>query len=380
MIDALRLCLRLGQAMRIGAAFTLPRQDRASVIAGRTAGYQVAQDLKRRLNEILDHLVSARRETAPAGLLGAYGWIYGEWLAGADTTAAIVRPIVYEHAVRNEIMSSDEARLGNTAPPTLCIKQVAREWGFGYERTRGLLDAAGAIPLGSRAGVAFTIDPGVVRGIAVCDTSSISVKAAAQRLGTGAKQVRELVAVGLISLRADGRIFTNSLDSFENDLAAVRKPENAPDDARPLGQVAGVNAVSLHRVCKAVLDGDVSAWRGCGDGLSALLVRSLDVHRLRRPKADLSVECASRMLELHPDCVRSLHRDGIIPGPGARMTIEGLEKFKRTFIAGSKWARSAGIKPRAAVRHLAKAGVAPAFTLPKYRQSIYRKSELPPVN
>lgn len=375
--DALRLCMRLGQAKSLGAALTLTRQSRASALAQRTEGYQIVQNLEVCLSKILDDLVSARRETAPAGLLGTYGWIYSEWLAAEDTTAEIVRPIVYEHAVRNQLMSSDEARLGKAALPTLCVKEVARHWGFGYERTRALLDAAGAIPSGSRAGVAFTISPSIVREISIGSAASISVKAAAHHLKTGAKQIRELLSVGLITVSADGRICKTSLKDFERKLVATMRREKAPDDALPIGHAARVNSVPLHRVCQALLNGDLEAWCGCWNGRSAVIVSSQEVRHLRKSTTDLSVERASRVLGIHPDCVRALHKSGIIPGPGAKVTAEGLDNFKRTFIAGAQWARAAGIRPRAAVHHLAKVGVNPAFAPPKFRQAIYRKSELP---
>lgn len=375
--DALRLCMRLGQAMRIGSVYTLPRQDRPSVLSDRTAGYHIARDLTERFSAVLDNLISVRPVNAPAGLLGAYGWIYGEWLAGTDPTAEIVRPIVYEHAVRNELMSRDEARLGNTAPPTMCIKQVASEWGLGYERTRALLNMAGAIPPGSRAGVAFTIDPLALKSVNLRNTSCISVKAAAARLGTGAKQVRDMIAGGIIAQNSDGSVCITALTSFENAFASKVQPGVAPNDAAPIGKATVANAVPLQRVCKAILEGDVPVWRDAGSQMFGAMVRGADVRNLRRPKADYSVERASQMLELHPDCVRALHRDGIIPGPKARISAEGLANFKLKFIAASQWARSVGRKPRGAARDLAKDGLVPAFALKTYRQAIYRRCDLP---
>jgi len=375
--DALRLCMRLGQAMRIGSVYTLPRQDRPSVLSDRTAGYHIARDLTERFSAVLDNLISVRPVNAPAGLLGAYGWIYGEWLTGMDLTAEVVRPIVYDHAVRNELMARDEARLGNTAPPTMCIKQVASEWGFGYERTRALLDIAGAIPPGSRAGVAFTIDPTILKTPNIRDTSCISVKAAAARLGTGAKQVRDMVAGGIIVQNSDGSVCVTALTNFEKAFAAKAELGVAPVDAVPIGKATNASAVPLQRLCRAILDGHVPVWYDAGSRVSGAMVRKADVRSLRRPKPDYSVERASQMLGLPPDCVRALHRDGIIPGPKARISAEGLGKFKQEFIAGSQWARSVGRKPKGAARSLAKDGLVPAFALKTYRQAIYRRCDLP---
>lgn len=375
--DALRLFMRLGQAKRIGAACTLLRQDRASVLADRTCGYYMAQDLEGRFNSVLDTLISVRPANAPAGLLGAYGWIYGEWLASEDPTAVVVRPIVYRHAVRNGLMTSDEARLGNTAPQTVCIKQVASEWGLGYERTRALLDKAGAIPAGSRAGVAFTIDPLVLKMVNARRTSGISVKAAAARLGTGAKQVRDMIASGIIARNSDNSVCTSALANFEEAIASRVQPGAPPKDAASIGEAAVANAVPIHRVCKAIMEGHILAWRGAGSQMAGVMVRRADVRNLREQKAAYSVERASQILELHPDCVRSLHRDGIIPGPNARISADGLAMFKLEFVAAAQWARSVGIKPKGAMRTLAKNGLVPAFALKTYRQAIYRRCDLP---
>ncbi|WP_260597568.1 hypothetical protein [Sphingomonas endolithica] len=76
-------------------------------------------------------------------------------------------------------MAADEARLGNAAPRTVSATQVARSLGYGYERTRALLEATDRIPTGSRRGVAFAIKPDAVRVIAARNASTMTVKAAA---------------------------------------------------------------------------------------------------------------------------------------------------------------------------------------------------------
>lgn len=374
---ALRLCLRLGQAKTLGAVHTLPRQDRHMAMAARTIGFHIAQDLSSRLSGVLDHILSMRPADVRAGLLGGYGWIYSEWLASSDPTAAVVRPIVHRHAVLNGLMSPDEARLGNDAPTTISATGIARSLGLGFERTRDLLDRAGAIPPGSRRGVAFTIDPGVVANLRATVSSGVSVKAAARHLQTGAKQISDLADAQLIERRRDGSMCLASLVMFERRMVESFSHSPLPQDAVRIGKAAGTNAVALREVCEAVLDGTMPAWGGNAPGFAGgAMVRPYDVRKLRRPQSDLSVERAAKLLGLHNDCVRALHRDGVISGPGARLDAKSISRFDREYVSGSRWARSAGVEPRATVRHLAKLGVVPAFELRAYRQAIYRISDL----
>lgn len=374
--DCLQLCMRLGQAKIARFGHALPRQKREMILHARDVGFAIAQDLVPEFRKVLDALVSARSVEAPDGLLGAYGWIYSEWLAGADPTAAIVRPILYKHAVQHRLMAADEPRVGNFPPVTMSIKQVRDEWGLGFEQTRKLLEQAGAIPPGSRRGVAFTICPEIVYRTATGRPRRMSVKATAKRLGTGAKQVRDLLSAKLLNLSEEGDMCVSQLELFERCLNNRASLSPSPLGAVTIGKAARANAVPLHEICDAIIAGTISCWRRDGAGLSAFNVQGSEVRNLRQTKADLSIEQASKVLLLHSDCVRALHRDGIISGPGAKVSCESVAIFKQRFISGSQWAKSVGANPRTAMQILGKEGIKPAFEIQKYRQSIFTRFEL----
>ena len=352
---AVRLCGKLGRA-GLDAA---PENNTAGVPALEFAveGFRRAVAGPAGLDDVFDRLLARRATDAPDGLGGAYGWLHDEWLGTDDPTAAAYRDVLRDHAVANGVIAPDEERLGASPPPTINLTQAAAVAGVAIERMRRLLDGAGAIPPGSRRGVSFALDPGVVA-------------LAGRRKGAVRRAAREALGVGrsaLVGLAEAGLVDLSDEDGFrasaERLMAAVGRQLCAgspPDGTSPLPVATVAASVPMSRVVEVLLQGCIPSWRaGDGDCLAAIVVRAADLCPLRARPDGYTGVAAAQSLRLHPECVRALIRDGtLVRGDDGLIAAADLEAFRSTYVAGGELARIRGRSPARLVADLAEAASA----------------------
>ena len=372
--DAVRLCERLGQIDQIGAVATLPRQNRDQLQSARAAGFQMIASLEQSVFASFDAIVRQKGHTK--GLLSTYGWIYGEWLARDEPPHAPVRKLLFQHAARNGVVSDEEPRLGNNPTDSFSMTQAARALGMSYKRARRITAEAGLVPLGSRHGVAFTLNPSAVKRLGRDADAATTIRETANMLGTGKAQVADLLAAGLLSFGTQGGVSSDSITQLCNRLDGQGCKKLCPKGSVRITTAARDAALPLWRIVQAACDGRLKFWSEDEIRLSTLKVRLTDVMTLRVDRHALSVEAAARRIGVHHDCARALVKCGSLVDEQGIVTEDSVNKFNKHFIAGSRIAKSLGQSPRSLHRTLSKLGVAPAFNLEIFRQVLYCREDI----
>ena len=371
--QAVRLCGKLGRA-GLDAA---PENNTAGVPALEFAveGFRRAVAGPAGLDDVLDRLLARRAADAPDGLGGTYGWLHDEWLGTDDPTTAAYRDVLRDHAVANGVIAPDEERLGASPPPTINLTQAAAGAGVAIERMRRVLDDAGAIPPGSRRGVSFALDPGVV---ALAGRRKGAIRRAAREvLGVGRSALMGLAEADLVDLTdEDGfRASAGRLMVTVGRQLCAGSP-TIGTSSLPVATVAA--SVPMSRVVEALMQGCIPAWRdGDGEGLAGIVVRTADLCPLRARPDGYTGVAAAQSLGLHPECVRALIRDGtLVRDADGLIAVADLEAFRSAYVVGGELARERGRSPARLVADLADAGIHPAWPLATHRQAIFRRSEL----
>jgi hypothetical protein len=373
--SVLNLCERLGQIQTVGAAKSLPRQSLAMQSQSRSIGIGMSLDLERALTSAFD-TVLARRSGAAQGLLGAYGWIYGEWLSIDDGYNDRMRSILFSHAVGNGVISADEPVLGNAPRKTISMKEAARTLGMGHDRARAFAVREGIIPEGSRHGVAFTLDPLSIAKLDASVREDTPLREAAIRLETSNRQVAKFVEMRLLMQSDCRNVISASITRLLDSLIAQCTAQARADNLLCVSTAARNASVPLWRIVRAVQHGTIPCWKDSGGGLSQFAVQLRDVIQLRVARRELSVEAAARRIGVHHDCARAMARHGVILEGNGLLTHEAISRFEREYVVGSRIAQDRGCSPRALHRKLLTSGILPAFDLSTHRQAIYRRSEL----
>lgn len=366
---------RLGWTVLLGYRAQRPRASDEARWAARDAGVAALSAWPGPLVLALDRVVAGR--DAPerrVGLIGGYGWIHSEW-AYHEPRCELDRRLRLEirgHAVANRVIPADEPVYGGMAGPTINMTAAARELGMDYGRARDLLDGAGVVPTGVRRGVAFPLRHEEVSAAAAGRLRVPSRSDLRARLGVGKTQARDLGT-------AFGRPGESGHDWVAPLLEACR---SAPPLLRP-----APGSAPLPTACRSVGLSVVAACRSIVAGrLQTLGVLSSDATlrgvivstaALRDLKGDdlISVERAARRLALHPDAVRWLVRQGHLEGRGARVLADAVAAFGREHVPAAQLAPTLATSPRALIRRLRDAGLAPTFGPPACRQAIYRRAE-----
>ena len=375
--SAIKLCERLGQITTIGYAKSIPSQTQESVFLARSIGIGMCRNLKNAVVSSLDNLLVSSG-TRALGLYPTYGWVYGEWLAKEDASNGQLRKILFDHAVRNEIISANEPVLGNNPPRSLSMTAAAKILGVGYDTAYDLLKSRRAIPAAARRGVAFTVDPNIVEEVKVetAKPGGISLAHAAALLKTGKMQVADLIRAKLLMPSNCEAIAPRSLTVMLEKLEAVCVGAASSPRHTALGVAARDTAVPLHRIIEAIQLGALECYLGRGTGLARFYTDKLNVINLRPVRKRVSVEEAAHRIGVHSDCARALARAGAITNDRGCITSRAISRFEGEFIAGSRLARTLHKSPRSVHLQLRAVGIYPAFDIKKFRQIIYRQSEL----
>lgn len=297
-VDGLPLHLAIRALEQLGAAagrkaLVKPRTMAAVRRREREVGLEVAAGWPHSMNAILDGLLDDPSADGSIGLIRAYGWVYSEIAAEpTDAFEEKVAAVLREHAVRATVMSDAEPRLGASPPITVSATQAARSLGRSYATTRRLLDRAGAVPAGSRRGVAFTLAPEDVAALGAPHRYSKSAVAAVLRVGTvQGRELADLIVRGGDPANAEGaRRWLSQLRA-----RAVEDGRTA-EGLSPLPIACRNMSVPLHLACVSIAAGEIKATvRGpMGSGVAGLLIRDADLVRLRAPSGRLSAEAIAR--------------------------------------------------------------------------------------
>lgn len=153
------------------------------------------------------------------------------------------------HAVLNGVVARDEPMLGHRPPPTISLTAAARLGGMGFERTRALLEGAGAIPDGSRRGVAFALEQAAVAAATTeRRMSGLTRDAAAAMLGTSRSRVADLLGAGLLD-REGRHVTATSTEALLRLLRSRCASEPAPRSAMALPDACCGRGVPLAEAC-----------------------------------------------------------------------------------------------------------------------------------
>lgn len=377
--DAVRTIELLGAA-RLDRRAVKPRRFGRHMIEDRRVGLALAMDWPRGFDAVLDRLVATREVGTPDGLLAAYGWVYSEICVGdaPRCIAELVGPVLRDHAVAHGVIARDEERLGATPPPTITATAAARLIGCSYATTRRMLEAADAIPEGSRRGVAFALNSSEVARL----QCRRPVEPPGHRLGVGRKQAR-----GLLKLAAGEATLAAERSEAVNDwLRRLRKRAGRTSSGLLVSLPTACRNMSVPLVdaCSAIEAGRLHfQWRSTGAvGLQAVMVDQSDLATLRPSCDKMSISEVARRYHLHRDAVVHLARIGEF-GPrfeNGAVDAGAVKAFFAEHGTASSIARRRGTSSRKLGTILAEAGVMPAFGPPACRQLLYRIDDLPALH
>lgn len=128
----------------------------------------------------------------------------------------------------------------------------------------------------------------------------------------------------------------------------------------------------------AILDGRLrlSSFQE-GRGLAGAFVPLRALRELgKQTRGAMPLNDAATMLGIKWEALRGLVRLGLVKCGPSGIARSDLEIFRRDYIACTRMAQSVGLAPRAVIKLLAAAGVAPAAAPPRCRQVFYRRRDV----
>jgi hypothetical protein len=380
---------RLGLVITTPPGARKPRKVAGAASVLREAAFGSLDDWPAALDRAFDHaLAQARESSAPAGLIGTYGWFYEDWAARLDTVTAFgsaVRTAMRAHAVRHGVVAPGETVL--LAGPTIRpggLTRVARRLGWGYERTRREAARRGAIPPGSRRGVGVSISEACVAEIERDHVAMVTVREASCILGIGKSQCAGIIASGLLGEPGLGpplRVSRAACAGFAARLATgARRLDRIPQGSTPLPRACQAAGVTLTRACLRIVAGEVGIGGVVGEGTSlAHLVVEPGTLGVRRSDGTFSIAQAAAELGLHHEAARFLARRGLLAtadGKPGRIASPGLERFRASYMTGGEAAALLSTSPKACLRRLRERSVIPVAAPPECRQVVYRRRDV----
>lgn len=395
LLDGLSLKDAAFHAERLGLVITeplsaqKPRRIAGTAASLREAGFRSLDEWPSVLDGALDRAVAeAREQSAPAGLIGTYGWAYEHWAARLDPGSAFgsaVRTAMRAHALRHGVVALRESALSaspSVRPPGLT--GAARRLGWGYERTRREAARRGAIPPGSRRGVGVWITEADVAGIERDHAGMLTVMEASRLLGVGKAQTARIIAAGLLGEPGQGfpmRVHRAACVGLMTELTAgIERLECLPQAAVPLPRACQADGVCLHQACRRILAGEVKVIGFVADGTSlAHLIVEAGILKLPYEDGTLSIVQAASALGLHYEVARFLVRRGLLSttaGKPGRIDHPGLQRFRTTYMTGVEAAALFAISPKACLQQLGERRVAPVAGPPECRQVIYHRRDV----
>lgn len=386
--DALSTIERLGQCALLGYRPHKPRTTNEENARARNLGVGIARHWPQAFLEILDRIVTeANANGSPKGIIGSYGWVYGEWAAGPlpIVLADALRPIIRGHAVARGVIGKGEALFGAETLTPMTITGAARELGLGYERARRLFESDELIPIGTRRGVAGVLPADRIEALKLQLADTIDAVSVGLRLGTAKAQTTAILATGLLVPIGGAKPahYRSSDVAVLLERLAGNLPllPTTPKSLVALPHACRAKGVKIAVAVKAIFNGDLAVDARLADarGLQQLLIQACVLNRFQAGKT-LSIEAAAKQLAVHPEAVRQLVQAGAILTTkkcrrGSILPSE-VQRFSRKYVPAAIIARELHISPRAAIKRLALLGISPAFGPPKFRQALFLRASI----
>lgn len=369
-----KLTTRVGIALAGRWAPSPPEATDLELEALRGAGLACLDDPGPPFLAALDKMI-AGRDGRPAGLIGAYGWIYSHWLSFPDQDPTqLFAMTLREHAVANEVVSVEEPVLGLKNQDTLSLTGLANRLGMGFDRTRRIVLSQGVIGKSSRRGVALPIAEEAAQALVDARSNGMLVRDVGAMLGVGKRIVAELTDAKLLKRSTDGRYGRHEVEGFAQQLSRGSVPTGR---IVSLTSLARSGAGTVAELCSEVLAGTLEAAP-----LSVKPVRLAEVGLAseqvaeRRGGPPLTIRAIARRLGLREDVTSHLAETGVLSDTASsRPTPAGIGLFERDFVTTVELSRRCGLSSRGVWVILRNLDVVPAFGPPDCRQLIYRRSD-----
>jgi hypothetical protein len=386
--DALAVLARLGFCAEPVYRAQRPRSRAQERAAARHAGLAIADDWPRALEACLDRLVHRTdRALAPAGMIGAYGWVYSAW-ATTETVepfASELRRVLRAHAVANGVVQQGEALFGTRFAPGGGLSEAARRLGSSYRRIRHAAEAEGALPAGHRRGVATALPETWLDKEVEAAQAMLGVTEVAAMLGVGRGCARGVLSAGLLPPRTILGVKGYRRADVEAFLTALRGSPSAQSGAPEAGEQRLPQACRTARLPVAAALGAIMSGRlapsridGNADGLLGVIVRYADLRALVPATDWMSVKEAARRLHMHQDSVRSLLNLGLLGGraKSKRISLSSLLSFEAMYVSNAALAYVIDISPSRLQKVLARKKILPVFEPPSVRNIIFHRAEV----
>jgi hypothetical protein len=380
---------RLGLASKGWARFK-PPVDEEMARAARSDGFRIARNLGYFFSDSLDSILAqGKTSSEPRGLIASYGWIYEHWIAElpACMLGVVLKRLLREHAIKHGIIAEQEAVLGNAgSPETINITQARRILRMSHERARRMLQDRGLVSQATRQGVAASVDISGVLSIAEFEKAALDATELAKRLGTGKRQLTQILRDGLIAVHdldyTSKRFPLTEVDSFLANLAQGAPIKRRPQNSDPLPLACQRAGVRLATACRLILDGVVrpAAIAPGPLSLSTIFIKVGDLHPAQNRKAGLSIEDAAEVLSVHHEVARHLVRANLLSmvetGRSKRIDPVSVLRFHSKHVTASEVARKLQTSPRYAAERLSGFGICPVIGPPKCRQVFFARDQI----
>lgn len=343
------------------------------------AGYRTLSSWPAAFDEVLDNLAS-QAVTGPGrwGAAATYGAFHSRLLEIEGPAAEQLKERVRRHALAHGVAISKPVFGVSQEPREVCsVRHAAARMGMGFERARRELGVRGLLPKRTRRGTPIKISVEAVDEILAQRQTGIGMAAAAKRLGIGRTQARRLAALGMFG--ADrASLLDEDVDAFVMRLSQAVKGSFDRSIAISLPEGCRTARCPMEVAVAAVFDGRLrlSSFQE-GRGLAGAFVPLGALRELgKQARGAMPLNDAATVLGIKWEALRGLVRLGLVRCGPSGIARSDLENFRRDYIACTRMAQSVGLTPRALIKLLAAAGVAPAAAPPRCRQVFYRRRDV----
>lgn len=381
--NSLSVLARLGFSALLEYRAHRPRASAQERETARQAGLAMAFAWPEAFEDRLDRLVDrADRKAAPAGMIGAYGWIYSAWATteAIEPFATALRDVLRAHAIKHGIVQHGEALYGERFAPGCGLADLTRRLGSSYRLVRRAAASNGALPAGRRRGVATDLSKTWIEEALRTKEDMLGVNEVAALLGVGRARVRELIAANLLR---PATVLGNTRyrkDDARQLLKTIRQrvpicPYRPTPEAERLPLACRIARVSLVEAVTAILAGRVTPCSVDPDtpGLDGVMVHWRELRDSRRKPDHVSVEQAADMLDIHADSVRSLVRTGEIGSrtKQPRVSRNSVLSFRDKYISNAEIATRFRLSPRFTLKFFRRHGIDPVYKPPNVRNYLF---------
>lgn len=381
--DALAVLARLGFCAEPVYRAQRPRSRAHERAAARHAGLAIADDWPGALEACLDRLVQRTdRALAPAGMIGAYGWVYSAW-ATTETVepfASDLRRVLRAHAIANGVIQHGEALFGKRFAQGGGLSEAARRLSLSYRRIRRHAQVDGVLTTGQRPGVATVLPPAWIEGAQAETKETVNVNGLATALGVGRARARELLASGHLKTNSVLGAKRYRLHDIEAFLVLLRGSAPTGSWVKKAGEqrlplACRCSGPSIATAVTEIMSGRLKpVWIDSGAiGLSGIIVLHNDLHKLTINPAYVSVAKAAARLRVHHESVRALVKIGELRtrNKTPRVSLQSIIEFEQRYASCTSLSVKLNIPAHNVRSTLAHHRIFPIFQPPTCRNIIF---------